>query len=175
MSEKARKTPVRGALRQDSILLPNVKDGLGDVKAAHRQLIDGSIRTTFVDSLEIDDNLKPGRDQENRWDYLLGHGPSGSLVALEPHSAKDDQVSTVIRKREAALKQLGPHLRDGARIEKWLWVASGAVYFARTEKVSIRLIQSGIEFVGKMVTKKHIAFSESPPSRAASTRQNRKK
>jgi 6-phosphogluconate dehydrogenase len=39
-------------------------------------------------------------------------------------------------------------LNPQARIAAWLWVASGKVHFADTEKVRRRLDQSGIEFVG---------------------------
>lgn len=155
MKKGAKKTPVRSALRKDSMLLPLVADGLGALKNAHRDYFDAAIRPTFADSLDLDEAMQFGHEQANRWDYLLGHAPSGNVVAVEPHSAKQDEITTVINKRVAAREQLKGHLRDGARVVKWLWVASGKVHFANTEKARLRLDQNGIEFVTR-VTAKHL-------------------
>ena len=161
----APKTPVRRVLREGSALLASVVDGLGVVKRAHHDYFDEAVRRDFADSLELDEairverNQRQDRNRENRWDYLLGHAPSGEVVAVEPHSAKEDEISTVIRKRSAAREQLKGHLRDGARVTKWLWVASGKVQFADTEKTRRQLDQNGIEFVGKKVMAKHLADS----------------
>lgn len=156
MKKAARNTPVRAALRKDSVLLPSVEDGIRAVKEAHRGYFDNAIRQTFADSLDLDGALQAGHEQQNRWDYLLGHTPSGTIVAVEPHSAKQDEITTVIKKRVAAREQLKDHLRDGACVTKWLWVASGKVHFADTENVRLRLDQNGIEFVGRKVSAKHL-------------------
>jgi hypothetical protein len=156
---------VRRALREDSVLLESVRDGLGAVEAAHRKCFDNAIRSTFADSLDLDKAVKRGHDQENRWDYLLGHKPSDEVIAVEPHAAKQDEITTVINKRSAARTHLKDHLREGARVTKWLWVASGKVHFADTEKTKRRLDQSGIEFVGKRVTVKHLPVVAAPASR----------
>lgn len=157
MKKGAEKTPVRSALRKGSALLPLVAAGLGALKNAHRGYFDPAIRQTFADSLDLDAAMQRGHEQANRWDYLLGHAPSGSVVAVEPHSAKQDEIATVINKRIAAREQMKGHLRDGARVAKWLWVASGKVHFANTEKARLRLDQHGIEFVGTKVTARHLA------------------
>lgn len=149
-------TPLRCALRKDSKLLPFVLDGLGAVKNAHRDYFDNAIRKEFADSLELDKAVKVGHEQENRWDYLLGHAPSEKIIAVEPHSAKQDEITTVIKKRSAAREHLKDHLRDGSKVEKWLWVASGKIHFANTEKAVLQLSQNGIEFVGKTVAAKHL-------------------
>jgi hypothetical protein len=154
--KKVTSTPVRTALKPMSSLRALVRNGLGAVKGAHRSYIDASIRPEFADSIDIDTALQAGHDQENRWDYLLGHTTSGKVIALEPHSAKQDQVSTVIRKRDSAREQLRPHLNADARISSWLWVASGRVHFADTETVRRRLDQHGILFVGPRLLRKHL-------------------
>lgn len=164
MKKTSRKTPVRNALRKDSALLPMVADGLGAVSGAHRDYFEHAIRSAFADSLELDTAVRQGHDQENRWDYLLGHEPSGEVVAVEPHSAKHDEITTVIKKRSAAREQLKAHLREGRFVAKWLWVASGKVQFADTEKAKRRLDQNGIEFVGKRVTVKHLPPAVAPGS-----------
>lgn len=166
MTPKAPKTPIRKALRSDSSLLPMVRDGIGAVENSHRSHFHSSIRTTFADSLELDEATRVGNESRNRWDYLLGHAPSGQVVAVEPHSAEQSEITTVIRKREAAREQLRTHLREGVRITKWLWVASGKVHFANTEKAMKRLDQNGIELVGKVVLSKHLP---TPAKKATST------
>jgi hypothetical protein len=174
VSKKLAKTPLRRMLRERSPLQASVRDGMDAVEKSHRDYFDPSIRPTFADSLELDEALRAGREQENRWDYLLGHSPSGEAIAIEPHSAKQDQVTTVIRKRRAALAQLAEHLRDGARISRWLWVASGKVQFAKTEKAKLMLDQNGIEFVGTKVLAKHLPVAEPTGSTdRTSTRRKR--
>jgi hypothetical protein len=156
VTKAALKTPVRVALHEDSFLQPLVVGGLGAVKAAHRDYFEVAVRPAFADSLDLDEAVMPGHEQENRWDYLLGHSPSGQVVAVEPHSAKQDEITTVIKKRSAAREQLKGHLRDGVWVAKWLWVASGRVHFADTEKVRRLLDQNGVEFVGTKVGNRHL-------------------
>lgn len=103
--------------------------------------------------------MKPGNDQQNRWDYLLGHGAQDVVVGLEPHCAKDGEISTVIAKRRAALDQLRSHLRNGAKISAWYWVASGTVHFADTEKARRMLDQNGVQFVGKCLKATNLPVS----------------
>jgi hypothetical protein len=149
-------TPVRAALRLDSSLIPNVKDGLGAVMKAHRIYFEENVRSAFADSLDIDEGLKKGLEQENRWDYLLGHEPSKQIIGVEPHSAENSEITTVINKRVAARQQLRGHLRAGKVVAKWLWVASGKVHFVPMEKATLRLAQNGIKFVGRNITNKHL-------------------
>lgn len=61
--------------------------------------------------------MRPEHGSANGWDYLLGHAPTSAVIGLEPHSAKQDEISTVIAKQSAAKDQLHQHLRDGARVE----------------------------------------------------------
>ncbi|MEJ0004000.1 MAG: hypothetical protein WDN30_11170 [Pararobbsia sp.] len=155
------RTPVRLALVKDSALLPSVRDGLAAIETAHSRLFDDSIRSTFADSLDLDKAMQQGHEQENRRDYLLGHAPSGAVVAVEPRSARHDEITTVIRKRVAARNHLDGHLNKGANVQKWLWVASDKVHFADTEKARLLLSQNGIEFAGKKITAKHLPASSS--------------
>jgi len=144
-----------------------VKNGLEAVKRSHRNYFAEAIRSAFADSLDLDQAMEVGHEQENRWDYLLGHTSSGRVIAVEPHSAKQDEIGTVIRKRQAALDQLKGHLRGGARVSKWLWVASGTVQFVKMEKARLRLDQSGIEFVGSKVLAKHLPAAVSTAAEPA--------
>lgn len=114
MSSSRRCTPVREALVAQSALAVDVQDGLGAVKDKDKPFIDASIRTQFADSLDTDEAFRVGHDQESRWDYLLGH--ERGLVAVEPHSAKTDEVDVVVNKKKALQQQLHGHLKDGKTI-----------------------------------------------------------
>jgi hypothetical protein len=156
MRTTPRHTPVREALAAHSTITAFVQDGMGAVKDKDKKFIDASIRTQFADSLDTDEAFRVGRDQEPRWDYLLGH-ENRSLIAVEPHSAKTDEIQAVINKKRALRQQLNGHLKDGMHISKWLWVASGPVCFPRGSKYEILLSQAGIKFVGRCVLVKHLA------------------
>jgi hypothetical protein len=156
MTARKKKTPLRRALKVDSCLPAKVQDGIAAVEKAHRACFAEDIRGTFGDSLDLDAALQQDHQHENRWDYLLGHDPSEQIIAVEPHSAKQDQITTVINKRTAARQQLAAHLEPGARVARWIWVASGKVHFADTEKARRRLDQNGIEFAGGKVLAKHL-------------------
>lgn len=154
MRSSRRRTPVREALVAQSALAVHVQDGLGAVKDKDKPFIDSSIRIQFSDSLDTDEAFRAGHDQEPRWDYLLGH--ERGIVAVEPHSAKTDEVDAVVKKKKALQQQLHGHLKDGRTIATWLWVASGTVCFPRGSKHEIKLSQSGIKFVGRRVMAKHL-------------------
>jgi len=156
MRTTPRHTPVREALAAHSTITAFVQDGMGAVKDKDKKLIDASIRTQFADSLDTDEAFRVGRDQEPRWDYLLGH-ENRNLIAVEPHSAKTDEIQAVINKKRALRQQLNGHLKDGMHISKWLWVASGPACFPRGSKYEILLSQAGIKFVGRCVLAKHLA------------------
>lgn len=156
MKRKPKGTPVRSSLKKSSFLHSRVEDGIGALENAHRNCLADDIRGSFADSLDLDKAMEEDHAQENRWDYLLGHAPSAAVVALEPHSARRDEITTVIKKKEAARHQLNGHLKKGARITAWLWVASGKVHFADTEKARLRLDQRGIRFVGRKVLARHL-------------------
>lgn len=149
-------TLIKRALLSQSALLELVKDSLGALETSHREYFEREVRAHFEDSLDIDKAFLAGNEQDNRWDYLLGHTPSGEIVAVEPHSARQDEISTVIRKRKSAQGHLQQHLRSGKVIKRWLWVASGKVQFADTEKARRLLDQNGIQFVGNRVMAKHL-------------------
>ena len=157
MSKVPGKTPVRSALRDDSDLQEQVKDGIQALEKSHRKYLASDIRSDFSDGLDLDKALKPGREEENRWDYLLGYEATGAVVALEPHSAKQDEITRVIKKKRAARDQLKGHSKAGAHIKSWIWVSSGKkAHFANTEKARIRLDQQGIQLVGGRVEKKDL-------------------
>lgn len=149
-------TPVRKALRPGSTLLQDVQDGLGALRRVDRDRIDEGVRPDFEDSLDVDASLRSGREGEHRWDYLLGHAPSGSVIGIEPHSATSGEVSTVIQKRRQALMQLRDHLVPGVTIARWLWVATGSVAFQPLDRAMLQLSQNGITFVGKRVLARHL-------------------
>lgn len=172
---KPRKTPVRAMFRPESALRPAVLDGLQAVEPAHREHLEPKVRSDFEDSLDLDAALRPSHQQEHRWDYLLGHGPSGEVVALEPHSANSGEVSVVIKKKAAALVQLRDHARNGARVSRWIWVSSGKIDILNLEKARQQLDQSGIALVPRVVLAKHLPSGVTRVSPKLKGRKHRKK
>ena len=160
-SKRRSDTPIRAALVQNSALHPQVCDGMGAIKKRDRNHFADAVRTAFADSLELDKAVKSQHAEENRWDYLLGHKASGDVIGVEPHSAKTDEISTIIRKKDDAAQQLATHLKPGKRVSRWLWVSSGKTHFADTEKAVRRLDQSGIKYVGGEILPKHLPNGKS--------------
>ncbi|MBI5500473.1 MAG: hypothetical protein HY907_09530 [Deltaproteobacteria bacterium] len=155
-----RGTPVRRILLPASSLQALVENGLGAMKKSHHEYIHVDLRPAFADSLDIDKAFEEGHEQENRWDYLLGYGPTASVIAVEPHSAKQKEISAVIKKQVCAKEQLAPQLTPNARIAAWFWVASGKVHIANTERAIRRLEQHGIKFVHKMLMRKDLPIPQ---------------
>lgn len=141
-----------GAIRRGIQALPNDK----------RKHLADSVRSDFVDSLDLDEASRPRHPTDARWDYLLGHAPSSQVVAVETHSAETSQVALVIQKRTASLGHLRDQLVAGHGVAAWYWAASGRVDFVPHEKTVIRLSQHGIEFVGGRLEAKHLAHLAKP-------------
>ncbi len=148
--------PILKALNANSTLRAKVQTGLAALPKAHKDYVQADVRTAFVESLDLDAAMRDQHPQDNRWDYLLGLGMPAVVVALEPHSAKSDEVTTVITKKQQAERQLGEHLKPGARVGRWYWVASGKVHFAPSGKEPLRLAKAGITFVGTRLQQKHL-------------------
>jgi hypothetical protein len=146
-------------LRSDSTLQAVVRDGIDALKGK-RDILQEDIRPALGDSLDLDAALESDYPNDPRWDYLLGHTPSRKLIGVESHSAHTREVSVLIRKKQAALEQLRPHLRDGHSVDHWLWVASGNVQILDLDKARRRLDQHGITFVGRQVLARHLPMSE---------------
>lgn len=149
-------TPVRAGLLEDSRIQAMVMDGLGAIEEKDKDCFDKSIRKNFLDSLNLDAALLQEFNRDNRWDYLLGHAASRKIIAVEPHSGKDEEISVVIKKKEQAILQIRDHIRDGVKIDRWLWVSSGTVKFSSMDKAAMQLNQKGIEFVGRVVKPKNL-------------------
>ncbi len=156
----AGQTPIRAALRSSSTLRASVYDGIDALERGHRDILHDQIKRDFGDSLNLDDALQRAHPGSNRWDYLLGHEPSQALVGMEVHSAHTGEVSVLIAKKQDALDQLRGHLRDGQRVDRWLWVASGSVQILDLDKVRRKLDQHGITFIGRQVLARHLPASE---------------
>jgi hypothetical protein len=151
-----RATPIRKAVKKESFLHQHIKNSIGAVKDSHRVYFDRSIRDLFEDSIDADEAMRQGNEQSNRWDYVLGHTTSEQMIAVEPHSASNGEISVVINKKNMAIQQLSAHFIPGVYIKHWIWVASGKTQFLPMEKNILRLDQSGIKFVGGKIMQKHL-------------------
>lgn len=150
-------TPIRKGLKPDSPLQADVKNALGAVKSVDKDLVSVGTRKDFGDSLDLDGSLRATHPQAPRWDYLLGHTPSGTLVGVEPHPATNAEIEVVIQKRVAARTQLRGQLKPEVNVARWLWVASGKSDFLPHEKKVLYLAENGIAFVGRQVNAKDVS------------------
>ncbi len=147
----ARRTHLKDALNETSPLRDLVQARMGAFTRGHTKLIALEQRPKIGDSLDLDSASRDEHPQANRWDYIVSIPDSQFLAGIEPHSAKDLEVSVVIRKKEHAEQYLRNHLRNGYRIKKWFWVTDGPVSFSRMDRARRRLDQKGIRFVGRVL------------------------
>lgn len=119
--------------------------------ARDRALISAGERPRIGDSLDLDAALRRDFPNANRWDYVFSVPDAAKLIALEPHSAKDSEISVLIAKKKHAITQLRAHLQAKYGISRWLWVSRGRTSFSRMEQATRRLAQAGIEYVGRSV------------------------
>lgn len=143
---------LRAVLRPTSTLRKSVRPGVGALKKRDAQLIAEPERPRVGDSLDLDEATRSEYPEDPRWDYLLSIPGRSQIVAMEPHSARQSEVSSVIAKKKWAIAVLRNHLGPRHAVARWLWVSSGPVGFSRMDRERRRLDQHGIEFVGRKVT-----------------------
>ena len=150
-----KKTTIRAALVSGSELEAFVKDGCSALRNSDRRCIDATLKSSVTDSIDLDAAMRKSHPHDNRWDYLIGMSTK-KIVGVEPHSARDGEITVVVKKKKISEKYLIDRLKDGKHISTWIWVASGNVFFADTEKMRRILDQNGIIFAGKRVMLKHL-------------------
>ena len=136
---------VRSALKQ------HVERGCGAIEGRHRPLISNELKRSVDDSLDLDAATRQEHPEANRWDYIISVKGSERLIGIEPHSARDDEVSTVIAKKKQASGYLLGHLNDGWRVTAWIWVSSGKIRFSKMDPAIRRLNVNGIRFVSGVI------------------------
>jgi outer membrane protein assembly factor BamE (lipoprotein component of BamABCDE complex) len=116
-----------------------------------RALIAPAERPKIGDSLDLDAAFKKDFPNANRWDYVFSVATTGKLIALEPHIAKDSEISVLIAKKKHAATQLRAHFQPQYGVSEWLWVSHGRTSFSRMEQATRRLAQAGIRYLGRSV------------------------
>jgi hypothetical protein len=100
----------------------------------------------------LDEALRQDFPTAHRWDYVFSVPGSAKLMPLEPHTAKDSEISVLIAKKRHAATQLRTHLQPKYAISDWLWVSHGRTSFSRMEQATRRLAQAGIKYLGRSVS-----------------------
>jgi hypothetical protein len=134
-----------------STLINSVQIGLGALPGADTALIAEPQRGRVGDSLDFDEATRLAHPNAHRWDYLLSVPELKSIVAFEPHPAKDSEINVVIAKKQMAVDFLRAHLPAGKRVAKWYWVTRGRVRFGTMERARRLLDQKGITFAGRQL------------------------
>lgn len=141
-----RSVTLRSALKGSSPLQSCVENGLDAFLAQDKSLIEKSERPRVVDSLDLDAATRAAFPDANRWDYILSISRSVEVIGIEPHTAKDSEISTVRRKKENAQTFLVGHLHSRYRVLRWYWVSHGRTQFSVMEKAQRQLAKSGIKY-----------------------------
>lgn len=141
---------LRHAVHPTSRILHDLQNGLGAVASRDLELIHLDDRTIVGDSINLDEHQRSSLPNAARWDYILSIPSSRHIVGLEPHAARDGEISVVIRKRKTALDYLDRELRAPHRVAYWIWVTRGSVGFSNNEKARRILDQNGIFFAGRI-------------------------
>ena len=115
------------------------------------KLIAEDERRRIGDSLDPDAATEDEDPEANRWDYIVSIPDLEELVGIEPHSAKDSEISVVIAKKNHATQYLRDHLQNGCRIKRLFWVSHGTVSFSKMDRARRRLDQNGIAFAGRLI------------------------
>jgi hypothetical protein len=147
----ARQTRLKEALNETSRLRQLVRAGMGAFANVDLKLISDDQRSRIGDSLDLDDASKDEHPEANRWDYIVSIPDLKEFAGIEPHSAKDSEISVVVLKKKHATEYLRSHLQDGYRITRWFWVSHGTVSFSKMDRARRRLDQNGIAFEGRML------------------------
>jgi hypothetical protein len=142
---------LKDAFSSKSYLLRSVKKGMKAFLSSDVKLVAEAERSRIGDSLDLDTATRDEFPEENRWDYLTSLPDRSGIVGIEPHHARDSEISVVIAKKQQATACLQSHLRDGYRVRKWFWVSSSKVGFSRMDRTRRLLDQNGIKFVGKVI------------------------
>jgi hypothetical protein len=149
----AQRAYLKAALNEASHLRDLVQTGMAAFAGVDVKLIAEDQRSRIGDSLDLDAAAKDEYPETNRWDYIVSMPDLDEIVGIEPHSAKDSEISVVIAKKKHATEYLRSHLQHGYRVTKWFWVSHGNVSFSRMDRARRRLDQNGIEFAGRMLRK----------------------
>lgn len=141
---------LKNALAKSDPLQAGVRTRLRALTSSDRQLILSSQHKRVGDSLDLDKAGRADHPNKNRWDYLLSVPDASQIVGLEPHSARDSEVSVVIAKKNWAMGYLVSRL-PMHKVARWFWVTHGNVGFSRMDKSVRRLDQHGIKFSGRLL------------------------
>ena len=144
-----KKTNLKQAVKPESPLRELVQSGMGAFAKVDVKLLAEDQRKLIGDSLDLDTAARDEHPQANRWDYIISIPDLHELAGIEPHSAKDSEISVIISKKNHATQYLRNHLKNGYRVRRWFWVSHGSVGFSKMDRARRRLDQNGIAFVGR--------------------------
>lgn len=156
MARRTRTVSLHNFFKRQSRLRDDVKQGCRAIKTTDRNLIQPAVRTSISESIDLDEAMRGDYPHDSRWDYLIFESANGSIFALEPHSARDDQVDVVVRKKQAACSQLLSHTDEISAIQKWLWVSGGSAKISKGDKRMRKLNKAGITYIGRQLKKMHL-------------------
>jgi hypothetical protein len=142
-----RRRRLTDSFRPGSVLRAAVVSEAGALEREHQALIDRPALVQIRDSVNFDSALRHLYPEDHRWDYFVSVAGQEIIVGIEPHSASDSEVSTVLKKKQHAWSVITDQCLPGTTVSRWFWIASTKVRFSRNERASRQLDKAGITFV----------------------------
>jgi hypothetical protein len=130
--------------------------GLQALRAEDRRHIDAEDTRHLTGSVYVDAALQKADPHGNRWDYAIGYQHANRaeevIYWVEPHTASDAQVKTVIKKAQWLLTWLkGAGKLLDAFEREIVWVSSGATSFTLSAPQNKQMALVGLQHRGSVL------------------------
>lgn len=139
---------IERSLKPDSQLRDELQPGKRALGAYATRVHEAESQVT--DSVDFDEATRRAGSSDSRWDYFLGLG-SGSIIGVEVHPASDKEVKAIIAKKAASSPLIAQELAPGAKVSKWVWIATGRNSVSKNSRFARELAAKRIELVGRQL------------------------
>ena len=136
------------AINDTSLLKDHLKNGLRAL-GSNSSKVQPTDTSKCEGSVDIDSAVKSTYPNDSRWDYAVGY--NGKTYFIEVHSAKTDEVKSVLKKLQWLKDFLTKDAPDFDKERKsFHWVASSGNHILPNSSQARQLAKSGIIVVGQL-------------------------
>ena len=136
------------AIDKTPLLKDHLKNGLRAL-GSNSSKVQPTDTSKCEGSVDIDSAVKSTYPNDSRWDYAVGY--NGKTYFIEVHSAKTDEVKSVLKKLQWLKDFLTKDAPDFDKERKsFHWVASSGNHILPNSSQARQLAKSGIIVVGQL-------------------------
>jgi hypothetical protein len=136
------------AINDTPLLKDHLKNGLRAL-GSNSSKVQSTDNSKCEGSVDIDSAVKSTYPNDSRWDYAVGY--NGKTYFIEVHSAKTDEVKSVLKKLQWLKDFLTKDSPDFDKERKsFHWVASSGNHILPNSSQARQLAKSGIIVVGQL-------------------------